>query len=40
LQAGDADALEQAIRFHVQATRQHLQQSYVEAGPAEIEGAL
>jgi len=39
LEAGDEDALEHAIRHHVRATRQHLQQSIVNAGPTEIEGA-
>ena len=39
LEAGDGDALERAIRYHVRATRQHLQKSMVAAGPAEIERA-
>jgi DNA-binding GntR family transcriptional regulator len=39
LDAGDEKALERAIRFHVRATRQHLQKSFVDAGPAEIEAA-
>jgi DNA-binding GntR family transcriptional regulator len=37
LDAGDEKALERAIRHHVRATRQHLQKSLVDAGPAEIE---
>jgi DNA-binding GntR family transcriptional regulator len=37
LEAGDEVALERAIRYHVRATRQHLQQSFVAAGPSEIE---
>jgi DNA-binding FadR family transcriptional regulator len=37
LEAGDEDALEQAIRYHVRATRQHLQKSLLDAGPDEIE---
>jgi DNA-binding GntR family transcriptional regulator len=39
LDTGDEDALEHAIRHHVRATRQHLQQSMVDAGPAGIENA-
>jgi DNA-binding GntR family transcriptional regulator len=37
LEAGDEDALEQAIRYHVRATTQHLQRSLLDAGPDEIE---
>jgi DNA-binding GntR family transcriptional regulator len=39
LDADDEDALEHAIRHHVRATRQHLQQSMVDAGPAEVQNA-
>ena len=39
LEAGDEEALEQAMRYHVRATRQHLQKSLVDAGPAEAESA-
>jgi DNA-binding GntR family transcriptional regulator len=39
LEAGDEAALEQAIRYHVRATRQHLQKSMVDAGPTGIERA-
>jgi DNA-binding GntR family transcriptional regulator len=38
LEAGDEDALEQAMRYHVRATRQHLQKSLVDAGPSEVDG--
>lgn len=37
LQAGDEDAVEKAIRYHVRATRQHLQKSLVDVGPIEVE---
>jgi DNA-binding GntR family transcriptional regulator len=37
LEAGDESAVESAIRSHVQATMHHLQMSFVDAGPAEIE---
>jgi len=35
LEEGDEAAVERAIRSHVRATRQHLQTSLVDAGPAE-----
>lgn len=38
LEKGDEDALERAIRYHVRATRQHLQKTMVAAGPNEIAG--
>jgi DNA-binding GntR family transcriptional regulator len=38
LEAGDEDAVEQAIRHHVHATQQHLEKSFVDAGPSEAEG--
>ncbi|MEN3359949.1 MAG: hypothetical protein V7637_3931 [Mycobacteriales bacterium] len=38
LEAGDEAALERAIRYHVRATRQHLEKSFVAAGPAGVEG--
>jgi DNA-binding GntR family transcriptional regulator len=37
LEDGDEEALEQAIRSHVRATRQHLQRSMADAGPSEAE---
>jgi DNA-binding GntR family transcriptional regulator len=37
LEAGDEDALETAIRDHVRATRHHLEKSFVDAGPSEVE---
>jgi len=39
LDEGDEGALERAIRYHVRATGQHLQQSFVDAGPTETENA-
>jgi DNA-binding GntR family transcriptional regulator len=39
LEAGDEHALETAMRQHVRATRRHLQQSMLDAGPAEAEKA-
>jgi DNA-binding GntR family transcriptional regulator len=36
---GDPAAVEAAIRTHVRATKHHLQMSFLDAGPAEIEGA-
>lgn len=38
IEAGDEDAVEQAIRTHVRATQQHLQKSFLDAGPIEAEG--
>jgi DNA-binding FadR family transcriptional regulator len=39
LESGDQEALEQAIRYHVHGTREHLQKSLVDAGPDESETA-
>ncbi len=39
LEAGDEDAVERAIRGHVHATQEHLEKSFVNAGPSEVEGA-
>jgi DNA-binding GntR family transcriptional regulator len=39
LESGDQEALEQAIRYHVRGTREHLQKSLVDAGPDESESA-
>jgi len=38
LEARDEEALERAIRHHVRATREHLQQNMLDAGPSEVEG--
>lgn len=35
LESGDGDGVEQAIRTHVRATREHLQKNLVDAGPSE-----
>jgi DNA-binding GntR family transcriptional regulator len=37
LEAGDEEDLETAIRDHVRATRHHLEKSFVDAGPSEVE---
>lgn len=39
LESGDEEAVEQAIRYHVRATRQHLQTSMLDTGAGEIKGA-
>lgn len=39
LEAGDEAAVEQAIRHHARATREHLQKSFVDAGPSDVETA-
>jgi DNA-binding GntR family transcriptional regulator len=36
MEAGDEVALERAMRAHVRATRKHLQQSMVDAGPVQV----
>jgi DNA-binding GntR family transcriptional regulator len=38
LEAGDEDAVERAIRRHVHATQEHLEKSFVDAGPSEVKG--
>jgi DNA-binding GntR family transcriptional regulator len=37
LEAGDENALEKATRDHVHATREHLEKSFVDAGPSEVD---
>jgi DNA-binding GntR family transcriptional regulator len=40
LEAGDGEAVERAVRHHVRATQDHLQKSFVDAGPSEVDSAL
>jgi DNA-binding GntR family transcriptional regulator len=37
LESGDQEALEHAIRYHVRATRQHLENHLIDAGPDETD---